>query len=175
MARIANKHDRSLGILNVCGMRKNIPNLPSWVPDYTYTDTTTLLGSKTGLGYDRFEELPGPKFNGNELTVSRFYLETIHAIGEELSDCGPGTLESRRIMHSCESVATQLPGKRFPQSITDAVMDTIVAGDGWKTKDCDRATVSDNCSNFKLCYAKHGTNILREHDEKYFEETDFME
>jgi hypothetical protein len=100
MTRITIKHGRSLGILNVCGMRKNIPNIPSWVPDCTHTDTTTLLGSKTGLGYHRFEEVPGPKFNGNELTVSGFYLEIIHAIGEEVSDCGPGTLELGHIMHS---------------------------------------------------------------------------
>jgi hypothetical protein len=35
--------------------------------------------------------------------------------------------------------------------------------------------VSDNCSNFKLWHAINGTNILREHDAKYFEETDIME
>jgi hypothetical protein len=54
-------------------------------------------------------------------------------------------------------------------------MDTIVAGDGWKTQDRERATVSGNCSNFKLRHAINGTNILREHDAKYFEETDIME
>jgi hypothetical protein len=161
MTRIAIQHDRSLGILNVCGMRKNIPNLPSWVPDYTYRDTTTLLGSKTRFSSGRFEEVPGPKFNRNELTVSGFYLETIHAIGEEMSECGPGTLEFKRIIHSWESVATQLHGKRFPQSITDAFMDTIVA-DEWRTEDRVRPTVSDNCPDFKLWYAKYGTNILRD-------------
>lgn len=75
-------------------------------------------------------------------------------------------------MHSWESIA-QLQNKEFPQTITNALMDTMVA-DKW-TGACDQGVVSYKFSVFKLWCAKYGSNRLRELDETYFEKIDTME
>ncbi|KAH6679626.1 hypothetical protein B0J14DRAFT_303051 [Halenospora varia] len=115
MTRFALEKDVKLDLLNTCGRRKNIPDLPSWVPDYTSTDPIILLSSDKRSSRKAFLEVLGPKFNGAQFTLNGFQLETIHALGKESPlECIPGSREFQQNLGGWERMAAELEtNKRY--------------------------------------------------------------
>ncbi|PNP61047.1 hypothetical protein FNYG_14135 [Fusarium nygamai] len=130
------KHTKDLSILESVGAKRNYPNLPSWVPDFTDTSTNSLpernwyapyrkgaeenydvrCADGTHFNFPRerlgSEFLPGLTFSEyGSLTIRGKMVDSIREVGPELETGvghAPGTKEFTRVMKEWESLAIKL-------------------------------------------------------------------
>lgn len=144
-----------LGILHLYGTQRLLPDLPSWVQDFsimspvgaisgghnsrragncdyilTETDGSSSIWS-TSIYPSSI--MPGMEFCGDALIIRGKRLERIKASGDELcADVAyaPGTNNFRQVLRGWETLATELlETKRFPHTISQAFLETLTVED----------------------------------------------
>lgn len=190
------KH-RSIQVLRRLASPSRATDLPSWTLDFgTPLKTTGAIWALSGARFFKDstfflrndEEIdakrrglwpcdsqaPKPHFKSGKLMVTGRLMETIIGIGPPM----PATLVADQIcdrftdiLAAWEELAAQVQWtKRFPQSIADAFLDTLIAND---THDVLRNTpprplVSLVADMAKRWYMRHGAGILRQADQESF-------
>ena len=160
--------------------------LSSWVPDFSspLLPIQPLL-NLPGRRYRRSlgirgvwwpGKLPVLEFQGSSLIMKGLPMEKISTVGKEMlldTVQNPDSVAFSAVIREWESLAASLAStggytKRFPQSVTDAFADTIVANDARDVDHRPRPIVSEECEKFSLWYREHGTGVLADADPDYF-------
>jgi hypothetical protein len=143
-------------------------------------------------------QVPRPRHERqtNTLVLAGILMETISAIGPvmpasvaieatttttstpQTSDSSPASASHHQqftqILHAWETLATTHlhppSNRRFPQPLSDAFLDTLIAHDAHDVlgNDPPRPTISSEADWGRTWYAQHGTGVLRTAEPEYF-------
>ncbi|XXG94036.1 hypothetical protein Hte_000287 [Hypoxylon texense] len=179
---------QDLEVLHWFGTRKQLPGLPSWVPDYSTVNPVGTLprifdqAATYSIHYP-LKLLPDYGFlPGNTLAVRGRFIERIEKTADALKAEETvvfGTEGFSNVFRGWEELALKLTDtKRFPQSVIDAFADTVAGKD-----EVDLLVESDQkpytrktrrmesrvVEMFNLWYLNLGTGVLGHADPEWFE------
>ncbi|KAK1756408.1 heterokaryon incompatibility protein-domain-containing protein [Echria macrotheca] len=187
----------SIQILRRLASPSRDPDLPSWTLDFNSPlETTGALWALPGARFLKDDQpyirsieqvdakqrellwvggtqVPKARVEPGRLIITGRFMERIAAIGPIMPPAEDGAL-NKNALTVWEQLASRLQqtGKRFPQSIADAFLDTIMANDAHDVlrNNPPRPLVSHVAGRARRWYERHGAGHLQQADPEYFRE-----
>ncbi|KAL1866693.1 hypothetical protein Daus18300_006637 [Diaporthe australafricana] len=184
----------SIQLLNLCGPKRALPGLPSWVPDFNARRSSCHLPDlnerSVGIHMHWFDTyltraLPGLRFNNNgkELVVKGKAIDTVRAVGDEMpvsKEYARGTEGFSRILSGWENLAVDnLPTQSSSTGSTSADPRVTISHAFLATLVALNTYCGDENSNpympfgGVLWYKQHGTGELMMREPQYFEDIEY--
>ncbi|KAK4495910.1 hypothetical protein PRZ48_013178 [Zasmidium cellare] len=169
-----------INMLHWLGSHRSMESLPSWVPDYSITQAGSRLPRVTRFSHVVSETgellrhaLPGLHFEDGKMVIRGVHLDKVKAVSEEMSACpahAPGTAGFLDTLSKWEALAAKLENKRFPEPISSAFLNILIAIDTQPNGPGDKSLSPVHA----LWYDIFGSGLLRDVDHQAFQEAEIL-
>lgn len=191
-AQVIIQNNGKIHLLNLCGTKKNLPGLPSWVPDFSSRRSSCRLPHvarpQTGERWQWIHKyltkaLPGLRVRngGKELVVKGKAVDTVLAVGDEMPtsiEYAIGTVAFSRVLSGWERLAAEIWSTQVSETGSMSIDPRTTASDVFLSTLVAEDTVLNLHYSWKplarvLWYKRHGTGVLMEKEPRYFEDVEY--
>ncbi|KAF3762911.1 hypothetical protein M406DRAFT_72882 [Cryphonectria parasitica EP155] len=192
-AQVIIQNNANIRLLNLCGTKKTLPGLPSWVPDFSARRSScrlpqrvTICTKELGQWISKYltKALPGLRVRngGKELVIKGKAVDTVLAVGDEMpasTEYAPGTEAFSQVLSGWESLAGETWSRTQDSETGSMSVDphTTAADAFLSTLVAEGTGLGSTYSWARLAgviwYKRYGTGVLMEKEPRYFEDVEY--